>query len=364
MNAQSPIHLRRRAIRTVLPFTEGPPARAVAALLFAAALTCFGAPQEKPAEKPADKPAEAAAAEPKKPAEYMGSAVCMGCHEEIYNNFLKRNAHRTLETNKKRGWEEKACEACHGPGSNHAESASAADIQNPARLQPGKADRVCLKCHVNTPTQVGRVMSGHARGQVRCADCHSVHSPEPKNSVWQGMPVLPGAVNSTPSKTTLARTGTCVKCHTGAWAEFQRPHRHKVPEGAMNCTDCHNPHGGTNRTMQFNAGMNEPGCFKCHTDKRGPFTFEHAPMRTDGCVACHQPHGSANPKMMTRSEVRFQCLECHTNTSAAANAQTAPSGGLGVMPPAIHDLRQPRFRNCTLCHIKIHGSHVNRDFTR
>jgi DmsE family decaheme c-type cytochrome len=116
--------------------------------------------------------------------------------------------------------------------------------------------------------------------------------------------------------------------------------------------------------MLLNAGMREPGCFKCHTDKRGPFTFEHAPVRLEGCPACHQPHGSANPRMLTRHEVRFQCLECHSNVTAAAGAQAAPSGGLGAVPPAFHDLRNPRYRNCTTCHWKIHGSHVNREFTR
>ena len=27
---------------------------------------------------------------------------------------------------------------------------------------------------------------------------------------------------------------------------------------------------------------NEPGCLKCHGDKRGPFVFEHAPVKTGG----------------------------------------------------------------------------------
>jgi hypothetical protein len=32
--------------------------------------------------------------------------------------------------------------------------------------------------------------------------------------------------------------------------------------------------------------------------------------------------------------------------------------------PAFHDLRTPRFRVCSTCHVKIHGSNVNRDFLR
>jgi DmsE family decaheme c-type cytochrome len=104
---------------------------------------------------------------------------------------------------------------------------------------------------------------------------------------------------------------------------------------------------------------NEPGCFKCHGDKRGPFTFEHAPVRLEGCATCHQPHGSANPRMLTRHEVRFVCLECHSNLPSPT-----PTPTLGTTPPALHDLRAPRFQNCNLCHQKVHGSYVSRDFLK
>jgi DmsE family decaheme c-type cytochrome len=114
--------------------------------------------------------------------------------------------------------------------------------------------------------------------------------------------------------------------------------------------------------MMQTVSANEPGCMKCHGDKRGPFVFEHAPVKLEGCASCHEPHGSANPRMLTRHEVRFQCLECHSNTMAPQPVgATAVAGGI---PPAFHDLRNPRFRNCTICHIKIHGSHVNRDLLR
>ena len=39
------------------------------------------------------------------------------------------------------------------------------------------------------------------------------------------------------------------------------------------------------------------------------------------------------------------------------------STALGVVPPAFHDLRSPRFQNCTVCHQKVHGSHVDRNLT-
>src|SRR5215469_15607562 len=99
------------------------------------------------------------------PAQYVGSQTCQPCHEDIYNALLK-SPHQLLESVKKRGWEGKACEACHGPGSKHVESLSASDIRQPAKLPSAEADRICLTCHQNQPTHVGRLTSSHAINQV------------------------------------------------------------------------------------------------------------------------------------------------------------------------------------------------------
>jgi DmsE family decaheme c-type cytochrome len=105
---------------------------------------------------------------------------------------------------------------------------------------------------------------------------------------------------------------------------------------------------------------NEPGCLNCHGDKRGPFTFEHPVVRFEGCGACHEPHGSVNPRMLTRPVVLQVCLECHANLPAAVATRKAA----GVVPPSFHDLRSPRFQNCTVCHQKVHGSYVDRNLLR
>ena len=111
-----PVQSTRRQVLRVRPARTHAGWLAAAVLLFAV----LGSAQEK-LSAPVTPPQE------NKPAEYVGSAMCQACHEDLHNAFEK-NPHQILETDKKRGWDTKACESCHGPGSKHAESVSVADI--------------------------------------------------------------------------------------------------------------------------------------------------------------------------------------------------------------------------------------------
>lgn len=293
--------------------------------------------------------AEAGKAEGSRPAGYAGAETCQTCHEDIYKGLAK-DAHGVLDKQTRtRGvkglsWQGMACEACHGPGAKHAESVDPKDIVNPAKQSMAASSDTCLACHRNQPTQNGRIQNAHAHNQVSCLGCHTVHKDREALVSRKA-----GAINE-----------KCASCHADVWAQFQRPHKHKLMEKAMSCVDCHNPHGSFLPKQIQAVSANEPGCLKCHGDKRGPFVFEHAPVKLEGCSTCHEPHGSANPRMLTRHEVRYQCLECHANKPI----QTQVSGGLGGIPPGLHDMRSPRYRNCTTCHMKVHGSQVSREFFR
>ena len=318
----------------------------------------IGAAAAQAPQPPAPGPA-AAAAQPAAPATgpalkpgYAGSDTCKMCHEEIYNRFAK-SPHFAVESNKGRGWAAMACESCHGPGAKHAESADAKDIRQPAKLAPPQADKICLACHLNNTTDFGRISSGHAKDSVGCPQCHSIHGGDGRVLVVRKMADI---------------NAQCSSCHLSQWASFQKPYKHRLPEGGMSCVDCHNPHASFRPQMMATAFGNEPGCFRCHSDKRGPFVFEHAPVRFEGCPACHEPHGSANPRMLIRHEVRLVCLECHANNppipTPGNTAKVSTMNNLGQIPPAFHDLRSPRFQNCTVCHVKIHGSYIDRNFER
>ena len=79
----------------------------------------------------------------------------------------------------------------------------------------------------------------------------------------------------------------CYTCHLEVQQNFNRAFHHRVNEGLVRCTDCHNPHGGfLNRQLRATSSQ-DAVCFKCHVEKEGPFVHEHPPVKTEGCTSCH-----------------------------------------------------------------------------
>lgn len=219
----------------------------------------------------------------------------------------------------------------------------------------------CLTCHSGKESHNNFRRGDHWRNDVGCTECHTAHGPKHGNAKADSI-MFPGDVSKqNPNSATSAMLKSsepqlCIACHTEVKASFNKPFRHKVMEGAMKCSDCHNSHGGTEaKQTKLSVGA-DAACIKCHNDKQGPFAFEHAPLKTEGCAACHTPHGSSNPKMLKRSSVRQLCMECHS-------AITTVDEGGGA-PQAPHNQSTTRYQNCTVCHAKIHGSNSSVYFFR
>ncbi len=201
----------------------------------------------------------------------------------------------------------------------------------------GWAISQCLACHQDGAEHSGFLGSAHGRNSVSCVACHQVHPTPPSFGLLKE-----------------EQKDLCTSCHPATRAEFRKPFHHPVMEGALVCSDCHSPHTEDNRPLRALAVGPEEGCLSCHSDKKGPFVFEHPPGLVNSCQTCHEPHGSINPKMLRRTQVVQLCLECHSMTPGVAARQ----------PPAFHDIRTARYRNCTVCHREIHGSNVDPAFFR
>jgi len=291
-----------------------------------------------------------AAAQPAPGPDYASDAKCQVCHPDLWGRF-SRNPHFKTIVFGRPVQATFGCEGCHGAGAAHAEKAEKSKIN---RIEGRPAPQVleaCLSCHAKDFARANIRRSTHTTHDVVCTNCHSIHrSPTPKYLLARGQNEL------------------CYSCHLDVKGQFEMPFRHRVNEGAMTCTDCHNPHGSfhpswraASRPRLISSSLgNDQTCLRCHTDKRGPFVYEHPPVRIEGCETCHSPHGSPNPRLLKRPAMFTLCLECHNGVLGFGRS------GLGEPAPgaSFHRLEDPRFQNCVTCHSRIHGSNVDRRFQR
>jgi DmsE family decaheme c-type cytochrome len=298
-------------------------------VFFTAALAQAQQPAEGKNAQSSGTPANSAfAAEASK---YVGADTCKTCHEDIYNSWEK-TPHWKTTLDKECGASKQGCEGCHGPGADHvAGGGDITKIVSFKTLSREQASARCLSCHGDNHGQSHFTTSAHADSAVGCLDCHSPHhAKEPQRLLIQSQPQL------------------CYGCHTTQKAEFAKPYRHRVDQGLILCSDCHNPHGtGTVRQVKT-LPNGDAVCYKCHADKRGPFIYEHVPVKTEGCGSCHTPHASTNPRLLRVSQVNLLCLQCHTVPTQG------PAG------PA-HNQSQ-KYQACTMCHMGIHGSNFSNVF--
>jgi DmsE family decaheme c-type cytochrome len=283
---------------------------------------------------PSPKAAAPKAAAPKREsaganANYLGGKACLSCHAsqtELYN----RTQMGRLKLD---------CETCHGPGAAHVQAVSSkaappvggrslGGIISFRKNDPGRTaaenNQLCLGCHDKGNRVMWQASTHETRG-LACTDCHTVMKDVSRKAGLR----------------TAFEPDTCAQCHKNKRAEIWRTSHMPVREGKMTCGSCHNPHGTPNESLLKQATVND-NCYQCHAEKRGPFLFEHAPVR-ENCLNCHNAHGSVNDFMLKVSRPRA-CQQCHGTASGHPGNPRNPQSVYGLN------------RECQNCHSQVHGS--------
>ena len=266
---------------------------------------------------------------------------------------------------------DKQCEMCHAPAKDGKVVLAQTDVK-----------AICGTCHDEKLKQIETAKVQHPGAAGDCTDCHNSHA------------------SKTPGLAKSNGVEICLTCHSEQ-AEMQRTSKtlHQ-PAFQQSCATCHEPHGSDHAKLLRADG--NALCLECHGPNPKPVKVENAKLVTifDGkvrlpgnyfpknkvvllplkngkghptpghptedirdfsdlskiktpinCLSCHQPHGSSNPKMLQWSTVSGLCLSCHSRTGGPST--------IGSQPPSFHDLSLPRYRNCTTCHVAVHGSNLS-----
>jgi predicted CXXCH cytochrome family protein len=316
-------------------------------LLCASAICATALAGPPPGKKAAAAPGKSSAAVS---SDFVGADVCVACHEDVVKGFAN-NPHQKMVL--MHGDSGVTCENCHGAGKAHVEGGGdKSKIFDFLTASSKQVNTQCLGCHAASHPNFQR--SPHGRAGVSCTSCHSVHGAAGQQSLKASKMFASTMASRNPQDRDHLLKGSqpelCYSCHADQKAQFNMPFHHRVNEGLVQCTDCHNPHGtfGSNN-LKSTADQNAV-CTNCHTDVRGPFVFEHAPIKSEGCVACHTPHGSQNPRLLNMPTIATLCNQCHSPV-AAGTVHGMGQGSATVTP-------------CVTCHTFIHGSNASQAFIR
>ncbi len=248
--------------------------------------------------------------------------ACSECHEDLASAFTG-SAHGKAFAHEG-AYATASCASCHPGAAKHAESGEPADVQTAHEMDALAANTQCAACHENQGHNAFWRGSAHETANLKCTDCHAVHASSVER---HGVAIA-------------TTTQLCLSCHTSMQVSMTQRSRHPLREGAIDCASCHNPHGALTEKLVKADSINDL-CYSCHQEMRGPFLWEHSPVRED-CLTCHAPHSSNHDKLLVARASQL-CESCHLQgrhqTVAGLDASVWNSN-----------------RACLNCHSQIHGS--------
>ncbi|MBA54480.1 MAG: hypothetical protein CMK89_08505 [Pseudomonadales bacterium] len=254
--------------------------------------------------------------------------MCAECHSTNLNKNYD-TGQRSYNTT----WSEidVACEACHGPGSNHLLWASEAK-RNDYKFKDKKGlthlfnERANVHWMINTETgQPQRSEPGNQRTEIQvCAACHSRRAQFFEDS-RQGQGLLQSYLPATLDAGLYHSDGQ-VNDEVYVYGSFLQS---KMYQAGVTCSDCHNPHS---------LALKLPGdgvCLQCHESSYAKPEHHHHTTDSAQCIDCHMPVKNfmvvdarrdhsfriPRPDLSDSLDTPNTCNHCHNKESAqwAAN---------------------------------------------
>ena len=239
--------------------------------------------------------------------------TCDGCHSVDYNIHTKQVAEWNV-----------GCEKCHGPGSEHVEHPTRANILNPARMDYVQASDTCIQCHSQGRPPVVPFEGKYYDWPV------GYHVGLHLQDFWK-------LEEHTLGETTFTH-------YADGTAHKNRMQGNDFVQSVMyrrgvTCFSCHDTHG-TDNYAQLRAPADQL-CLECHgpLSLNGPRTGtleEHTHHKKgsagSSCIACHMPkiettiadvkvraHTFAfiTPAMTDKYKIANPCTSCHTDKTTA-----------------------------------------------
>jgi hypothetical protein len=230
-----------------------------------------------------------------------------------------------------------ACEACHGPGAEHARAnadplrrfllrarkSSDATIVNPSRLSPARAADVCGRCHGQRLADDVAPFLAHGDPFVPGEDLALYTAP-----LWRNTPL--GGDRSA----FAARFWSDGTPRLTAY-EYQGLLQSRCAQrGALTCTTCHGMHDGDPRGQihaSYRGATADAMCTRCHTA-----------LADDGASARHSHHDAAG--------AGARCVGCHMPRIVYGVLDVHRSHRIEIPEPA-RAAANGRPDACTGCHV-------------
>lgn len=200
--------------------------------------------------------------------------MCISCHSTGYR-LTAYDEKKPAATKWAVGELNVGCEACHGPGSLHANSGGKTKIWNPAEQPKDVQVRACGACHIRVENEKFLSRQGKPREDLVNPTLNLSRKPWDDWTKWYPKELIAPGIHAE-DKINAAYEGdlkglfftdeTAVK--QGSFDEKKHHQQYQgfiqsKHNGNLTCTSCHNPHKRTADTGSLKAAPADL-CAKCH----------------------------------------------------------------------------------------------------